>query len=156
MKREHTKEGFTLLEILIAVAIIGLLAGLGIPSYLRATRQTRSKIFLNELRIANSAFSQFMFDNSTYPEEKNPAEMPTGMSDYLSNFEWSGKTAIGGYWDWDYDQYGVTAAISVYQPTISSEEMAKIDASIDDGILDSGRFRARSGGYMYVIEEHKE
>lgn len=156
MKAASINKGFTLLEILIVVAIIGLLAGLGLPHILTANRLTRSRIFVNDIRVASDAFTQFFFDNNQYPTDKTPRQIPIGMSSYLSNVQWSEKTTIGGYWDWDYDQFGVTAAVSVYHPTFNATEMAKIDAIIDDGILDSGHFRARTGGYMYVIKEQDE
>ena len=153
MKVLPAKRGYTLVEILIVVSIIGLLAGLGLPHLLTANRQSRSRIFVNDLRIASNAFTHFLLENDEYPRDKTPGRMPNGMSSYLSNFQWSEKTSIGGNWDWDFGQFGVTAAVSVYRPTWSEEEMTKIDAIIDDGFLGSGNFRARSGGYMYVIEE---
>lgn len=150
------KKGFTLVEILIVVAIVGLLAALGIPDLLTANRQSRSRIFTNDLRIASSAFTRYFLEKDGYPTDKTPAVMPNGMSGYLSNFQWSEKTSIGGHWDWDYEVFGVTAAISVHQPSWSTEEMEQIDALIDDGSLSSGSFRTRAGGYMYVIEEDRE
>lgn len=150
------KKGFTLVEILIVVAIIGLLAGLAVPSILAANRQSRARIFANDLRIASDAFTSFIFENDQYPKDQYPTEVPSGMSGYLSNFPWSEKTAIGGHWDWDYDVFGVTAAISVHQPSFSKDQMEKIDAIIDDGSLGSGQFRIRTSGYMYVIEEGGE
>lgn len=156
MKHSVKNEGFTLVEILIVVAIIGILAGFGIPSILAANRQSRSKILISDIRTASSAFTQYFFDNNHFPSDKGPTQMPTGMSEYLSKFPWSEKTSVGGNWDWDYGVYGVTAAVSVHQPFFSTEDMQKIDSIIDDGSLNSGTFRIRPGGYMYVIEENPE
>jgi prepilin-type N-terminal cleavage/methylation domain-containing protein len=147
------KSGFTLVEIMIVVAIIGLLASLAIPSMLRAGQDTRKARFAREIQTAGHAFVQYIFDTGSYPRDKTPAQMPDGMADYLKGFPWASETVIGGNWDWDYQQFGVTAGISVHSPNWSDAEMVEIDQVIDDGDLSSGQFRKRSGGYIYIIEE---
>lgn len=153
MRPVSSKKGFTLVEIMIVVAIIGLLASLAIPSMLAAGQDTRSARFAREIQNAGHAFVQYSFDHGDYPADKNPAQMPTGMLDYLTGLSWSEETVIGGSWDWDYLQFGITAGVSVYAPNWGDDQMVEIDELIDDGNLSSGQFRKRSSGYIYVIEE---
>jgi len=54
--KNHRKFGFTLVEIMIVVAIIGLLAAIAIPNFVRA-RQTNACI--NNLRIIDAAKQQW-------------------------------------------------------------------------------------------------
>ena len=49
------KNGFTLVEIMIVVAIIGLLAMVAIPSFIKARNQSQTKACINNLRIIDGA-----------------------------------------------------------------------------------------------------
>jgi len=74
------------------------------------------------------------------------------MTEYLSRMHWNLDTALGGQWDWDYQVFGVKAGVSVYQPTASTSQIQRLDEMIDDGNLNTGNFRSRSSGYVYVLE----
>lgn len=59
MKKMNKKSGFTLVEIMIVVAIIGLLAAIGIPSFQKARNNSIEKSKLNNVRIVNAAVDQY-------------------------------------------------------------------------------------------------
>ncbi len=147
------KNGFTLLEIMIVGAIIGLLAALAIPSMFDAGIQTRARRFAREIKAAGHAFVQYAVENGDYPADTTPAQMPVGMAPYLKGFPWYGETVVGGHWDWDFEQFGTRAGVSVHAPNWNDEQMRLIDEVIDDGNLSTGQFRKRTAGYMYVLEE---
>jgi len=152
MKRQFQK-AFTLVEIMIVVAIIGLLAAIGVPSMLKSGRKARANRFIHEIQAAGHAFVQYASENATYPSDKNPTQMPDGMAPYLARFPWTEDTVIGGQWDWDYEQFGVLAGVSVYRPKWDDALMQEVDAAFDDGNLNTGQFRKRLAGYIYIIEE---
>ncbi len=53
------KSGFTLVEIMIVVAIIGLLAAIAIPSFVAARNTSRANACVNNLRQIDSAKEQY-------------------------------------------------------------------------------------------------
>ncbi len=48
------RKGFTLVEIMIVVAIIALLAAIAVPGFLRARKRSQASRILNDLRMIDS------------------------------------------------------------------------------------------------------
>ena len=59
--------GFTLVEIMIVVAIIGLLAGIAIPSLKKARMTSQTNKALGDLRVIRDAIEQLAFDTGQWP-----------------------------------------------------------------------------------------
>jgi prepilin-type N-terminal cleavage/methylation domain-containing protein len=53
------KQGFTLVEIMIVVAIIGLLAAIAIPSFMKARTQSQMNACINNLRMIEAGKEQW-------------------------------------------------------------------------------------------------
>jgi prepilin-type N-terminal cleavage/methylation domain-containing protein len=62
-KRLQTKHaGFTLVEIMIVVAIIALLAAIAVPGFLRARKRSQASKILNDLRLIDGAVDQYAIE----------------------------------------------------------------------------------------------
>src|SRR5271156_3888272 len=57
------KAGFTLVEIMIVVAIIGLLAAIAIPNFVRARTTAQQNACINNLRQIDGAKQQWALEN---------------------------------------------------------------------------------------------
>ncbi len=153
MQAKYSHTGFTLLEIMIVVAIVGLLLAIAIPSFFLARHNTENAQFINDLRVACAAFQNYTMDVGHYPPDGQPGVVPPGMDAYLAGMHWTETTPVGGQWDWDYQTFGFTAGVSVYfGAAMQDDRMLEIDQKIDDGNLATGSFRKRSQGYISIIE----
>ena len=57
-------KGFTLVEIMIVVAIIALLATIAVPGFLRARKRSQASRILNDLRMIDSAVDQYAIETN--------------------------------------------------------------------------------------------
>src|SRR5512133_1028626 len=66
MKTRTTRNsGFTLVEIMIVVAIIGLLAAIAIPNFVRARQHSQATACINNLRQIDGAVQQVLLEQPT-------------------------------------------------------------------------------------------
>lgn len=138
---------------MIVVAVIGLLAAIALPQFVRARERSLNVRFAADLRVAQAAFTEYSVDHGKYPADTMPGILPNGMADYLLRIVWTEPNTLGGFWDWDNGQFGFKAGVSVYRPSAKRSQMLKLDSTIDDGSLTTGDFRSRSDGYIGIIEE---
>jgi prepilin-type N-terminal cleavage/methylation domain-containing protein len=61
-KKTNRKAGFTLVEIMIVVAIIGLLAAIAIPNFVKARTTSQQNACINNLRLIDSSKQQWALE----------------------------------------------------------------------------------------------
>jgi prepilin-type N-terminal cleavage/methylation domain-containing protein len=58
------RQAFTLVEIMIVVALIGLLAALAVPTFIQARKQSQGKRVVNDARIIDAAIDSWAFEKA--------------------------------------------------------------------------------------------
>ncbi len=88
------KAAFTLVEIMIVVAIIGLLAALAVPGFVRARKQSQGRRIINDCRQMDAAIDQWALENG---KKDGDSVDTTGAQAYL-NTTWQTTDLLGnGY-----------------------------------------------------------
>lgn len=144
--------GFTLVEIMIVVTIIGILASLAVPAFQRARWKALETSIRNNLRQIWGAAQQYMLENGV-------SEITT--ADYTKIFTWKAKTT--GTTDTSSEENpGYTSVIQ----QISEEDYSKIgvytsgnggegdgELSIESYTTDEGKSDGFSGSGMSITED---
>jgi len=129
----HTRQGFTLIELMIVVAIIGILAAIAIPNFLRfqaKSKQTEAKANLGS--IGTTAESYRM-------------EQDTYIISQLSDLGW-GPTGTPRYSYW----YAVGATPSNFNPGVGTVQSCSIDTApaVAPVAATAGTFTAAAKGQI--------
>jgi prepilin-type N-terminal cleavage/methylation domain-containing protein len=148
------KSAFTLIEIMIVVAILADLAVIALPSFTRARQQSQNTKYMTDNRTACGAFEMYAAENNSYPPDTPPSVIPPGMLIYLTGMDWTNLNSLGAQWQWMLNEYATTAQVGIVFPSAGDDvNMANIDLRFDDGCLTTGAFRKQAANiYTYTIE----
>ena len=69
--KRRASRGFTLIELIVVFALIGILVGLGLPQYRTATQRAREAVLKENLFIMRKLLDQYYQDKGRYPPSLN-------------------------------------------------------------------------------------
>ncbi|MEN3370364.1 MAG: type pilus assembly protein PilA [Verrucomicrobiota bacterium] len=94
-KLNKRRGGFTLVEIMIVVAIIALLAAIAVPGFLRARKRSQASRIINDLRLIDSAVDQYAIETN---KASGSSVLVADWTNYLkkgTNLYTTGKDILG-------------------------------------------------------------
>jgi prepilin-type N-terminal cleavage/methylation domain-containing protein len=121
LKKSQTKlGGFTLVEIMIVVAIIALLAAIAVPGFLRSRKRSQASKILNDLRMIDGAVDQYAIETGrTTGATVNVADWTNYVKKDTILYN-TGKSILG-------DDYGAQTVDSVPQvPTAALNTLSDV------------------------------
>ncbi|MBS1798920.1 MAG: prepilin-type N-terminal cleavage/methylation domain-containing protein [Acidobacteria bacterium] len=65
---QDAEHGFTLIELMIVMVIIGLLAAIAVPMYVQSVRHAREAVLKEDLRTMRSAIDSYTVDKQKAPQ----------------------------------------------------------------------------------------
>lgn len=149
------RRGFTLIEILIVVLILGILAAVVVASLNTTTDDAKKNAFAASIKIFANASMRYAVDTGAYVGDGSSGQVPAGFAPYINSNSYTSVTPIGGVWDTEYNSYGIISAVGVHfngqGETRDDAYMAEIDAILDDGDLSTGAFRKLGAGRYYWV-----
>jgi prepilin-type N-terminal cleavage/methylation domain-containing protein len=143
--RPSGRSGFTLVELVIVVMVIGLLAAIGIPNFQRAVLKARATEAVSELHVIRVAVMGYLADTNTWPAEVARGRIPSGLGDYLPD----GFSFAPEAYTIDYDNWSGTSEGFIGLAIITAEP--ELGAAMVD-MLGSNAWTNGSDKFTWVIE----
>jgi prepilin-type N-terminal cleavage/methylation domain-containing protein len=154
--------GFSLVEIMMVIAIISLLVALAVPALEKIQRSAKSSVIGNDFRVFATAFKAYAQENGEWPPEAKQGVVPAGMENLMNITAWTRTSPMGGKYNWENNKKHkgkrYAAAISIKKTKKAPmpkdvKQLRDIDRTIDDGDLKTGSFIRGSGSQpLFIIE----
>ena len=69
MRKKHPEEGFTLIELMVVMAIIAVLASIAIPSFVAVVKHAREAALRQDLSTMRNAIDSYTYDKQKAPQD---------------------------------------------------------------------------------------
>lgn len=155
--RSRVHAGFTLIEIMAVVVILGVLAAIAIPAFGTLVSEANQSAFVADVKIISDASSLYFVHNRRFPEDTSSGDMPIGFENFIDPLRYIKGPSIGGVWDFENNDSGISAGFGVHfngtGATRDDAYMLQIDDILEGDGLAAGSFReiVDNSRYYYVL-----
>jgi prepilin-type N-terminal cleavage/methylation domain-containing protein len=104
---DHRRGGFTLIELMVAASIVGILAGLAIPNLRTMIYRARATEVAADLEVVRVAALSYNANENGWPSEASAGAVPTGMETYLPD----GFSLDGNGYQLDYENWALPGGL---------------------------------------------
>ena len=152
------KSGFSLVEIMVVVVLIGLLNAIAIPSFRRVQEETYANRLANDFRVIRDSLEFGLSELGEAPPDRSPGRFPAELEPYLPQ-EAMRLSITQARWDWENwigknRNFKVGMTLRMRRGLENDALMTRVDEIFDNGDLNSGSFQKERhfGGYAIVLE----
>ena len=142
------RRGFSLIELMTVMAVIGLLAALGIPRYRDMKRRAYSAAVVSDFNTVRIASYNYFADNATYPPDAAVGAPPAALVPYLPEgfqFSTTGYTLDYDVWPSPFSPNQLVVGITV---TSGDKELVNMIAR---NVRAGGLGLVTAEGYTYIF-----
>lgn len=95
------RAGFTIIELLVVVSVVGILASVALPKFRDVQRRARATQLLGDFDVLRHAALSFYVDSGYFPPEAGRAAVPRNLRRYLP----AGFIMAKPHWTMDYENW---------------------------------------------------
>ena len=117
------RRGFTFVELLVSMTVVGLLSAVAVPKYIDLKRRANTTKVLGDFQVVRVAVMSFYADSSYWPEDAALGSIPQNLEKYLpagfafTRQDWRLKLEV-----WELGQAPFTSASALVGITVETDD----------------------------------